>query len=109
MPFILAFNLTRSEISDKLNRQLADHPCIIIGSAVSKSTFTDDALLIVCQSQKDSLDFLNKYVSSLVERCGGLQSFFIKQVTNTLDPETEKTSFKVTQHCTLDIAKTTKK
>ena len=104
----LLSTLLGAEINYKLNRQLTDHPCIIIGSAVSKSTFTDDALLIVCQSQKDSLDFLNKYVSSLVEGCGGLQSFFIKQVTNTLDPETEKISYKVTLHCTLDVAQTIK-
>jgi len=100
--------LLGSEISDKLNRQLADHPCTIIGSAVSKSTLADDALLIVCQSEKDSVGFLNNYVSSLVEGCGGLQSFFIKQITNTLASEAEKTSYKVTLHCTSDAAQTIK-
>lgn len=100
----LLSTLLDTELSDKLNRQFADYPCRIVGSAVSKSILYDDALLIVCQSEKDSLSFLNKYVGSLVEKCVGLQSFFIKQVTNTLDPKMEKTSYKVTLHCTLDAA-----
>lgn len=95
----LLSTLFHAEVSDKLNRQLADYPCKIIGSAVS-----DTALLFVCQSKKDAFIFLKKYIASLVEESNDLQSFFIRQVTNTLDPTMEKTSYKVTLHCTLDTA-----
>lgn len=48
--------LLGAEVSDRLNRQLADNPCRIIGSATSKN----DSLLVVCQSKKDSLSFLKE-------------------------------------------------
>lgn len=74
----LLSTLLGSEISDKLNRQLADYPCTIVGSTVSKSTLTEDVLLIVCQSEKDSLNFFHKYINSLVEGYDGLQSLLLK-------------------------------